>query len=220
MARYVVGDIHGRLGALKEVLTSSEFDYKEDKLIVLGDVVDGGPDAKGVVDELLKINNLVFVLGNHDKWFIDFMRYGVKEDIWTRQGGNATLRSYRREQDGCVYIPVTHQHFFNKHKKYHIEDDMIFVHGGFNPDIPIEDNSRSYCTWDRELIDYAKGHAVRGYSRVFVGHSTTLVYGTTEPQHFNNLWMLDTGAGHLGKLTLMDIDTEEYWQSKRQPSCK
>jgi len=218
MKIFAIGDIHGRIDALRQVLKDSEFNYKEDKLIVLGDIVDGGPSAKEVVEELMKIDNLVFIFGNHDKWFMDFLRYGVREDLWTMQGGKATLNSYRVK--GIIHVPCTHQDFFNKAVKYHVEDDMVFVHGGFNPDIAIEDNSISYCTWDRQLIDYARSHTVEGYDKVFVGHSTTLCDGTTLPVKRNNLWMLDTGAGHLGKLTIMDVDTEEYWQSEIQPSCR
>lgn len=219
MRRLVIGDIHGRIDALKEVLVSSNFDYEKDKLIVLGDIVDGGPDAYSVVEELLKIKNIVYVIGNHDRWFMDFMRYGVREDIWTMQGGKATLESYRRKE-GDIYVPVTHQEFFNTGCYYYVEDNMAFVHGGFHPEKKLEEHQRGYLMWDRELIKFAKSHVIKDYDRVFVGHSTTLCHGTPEPVHLNNLWMMDTGAGHCGKLTIMDVDTEEYWQSKLQPSCR
>ena len=67
MNTFVIGDIHGRIEALQEVLLSSTFDYDKDKLIILGDIVDGGANSKDCVDELLKIKNTVFVLGNHDQ---------------------------------------------------------------------------------------------------------------------------------------------------------
>ena len=218
--RFVIGDIHGRIGALKQVLKDSKFNYKKDKLIVLGDIVDGGPDAKKVVEELMKIDNIVYIIGNHDKWFMDFMRYGTKEDLWTMQGGKATLNSYRRKEDGCVHVPVTHQHFFNKGTYYHVEDNMIFVHGGFHPKKKLDWHKPSYLIWDRELIDFARSHEIEPWDKVFVGHSSTLCHGSTFPRQHNNLWMMDTGAGHCGKLTIMDVDTEEYWQSDIQPSCK
>ena len=110
--------------------------------------------------------------------------------------------------------------FFDKSKKYHVEDNMIFVHGGFRPDKAIEFSTLSYCIWDRQLIDFARSHVIDNYDKVFVGHSTTLCEGTTDPIKRNNLWMLDTGAGHCGRLTIMDVDTEEYWQSEIQPSAR
>ena len=52
---FVLGDCHGRFEALKQVLALSSFDYEEDKLIVLGDIVDGVPRTYEVGEELLKI---------------------------------------------------------------------------------------------------------------------------------------------------------------------
>jgi serine/threonine protein phosphatase 1 len=79
--------------------------------------------------------------------------------------------------------------------------------------------------WDRSLSEYAydcsrtKGCKIpkrlSKYDKIFVGHTTTQRYNTTLPLKLCNLWMLDTGAGWNEKITIMDIDTEEYWQSDR-----
>ncbi len=66
MKRYVVGDIHGNYNALKQVLKKAKFDYSKDELIIIGDVVDGYNCSYEVVEELLKIKNKVFIIGNHD----------------------------------------------------------------------------------------------------------------------------------------------------------
>jgi serine/threonine protein phosphatase 1 len=70
--------------------------------------------------------------------------------------------------------------------------------------------------WDRQLITFAKYRRIRGYYEVFVGHTTTEAFGSFEPIRFHNLWMLDTGAGWRGRLTIMDVRTKEFWQSKNQ----
>ncbi len=62
MRRFVLGDVHGRILALKEVLKKSKFDYKKDKLIILGDVVDGGYNTYMVIEELLKIKNKILTI--------------------------------------------------------------------------------------------------------------------------------------------------------------
>lgn len=231
MKKHVIGDIHGRFEALKQVLRRSRFHYKNDKLIVLGDIVDGGINTYKVVEELLKIKNLIFVLGNHDEWFMHHIASGWADEIWIQQGGANTLRSYGakvKESDFItddsfidtrdLNIPVTHQHFFNRAVYYHIEDDMLFVHGGFNPKIPkIESQSKHDLLWDRDLIKYAeRGNIVPGYKKVFVGHTTTQNRGFTQPIKFNNLTMMDCGAGGSGKLAIMNIDTEEFWLSEQQ----
>ena len=238
MKTFVIGDIHGRFEALKEVLTVSKFNYKEDKLILLGDIVDGGYNTYLVVEELLKIKNLIFVLGNHDEMFMTHISSGWAEEIWLQQGGANTLQSYgskiiklgrdwnesTKMNNKDLNIPVTHQEFFNKAVYYHIEDNMCFVHGGFNPKIPkMESQSKFDLLWDRNLIEYAKKNIIKQFDKVFVGHSTTQSQGDNigidnclVPIKFNNLIMMDCGAGWNGCLAIMDINTEEHWVSKIQ----
>ncbi len=63
-------------------MKKSRFDYNKDKLIILGDVVDGGYNSYLVVEELLKIKNKIFIIGNHDKWFTNHIKSGWSEEIW------------------------------------------------------------------------------------------------------------------------------------------
>lgn len=231
MRTFCIGDIHGRAKALKEVLVKGKFNYDKDKLIVLGDVVDGGYNTYLVVEELFKIKNLVLILGNHDVFFLDHISSGWAEEIWLQQGGCNTLNSYGAKCiEGINFseeskidtknltIPVTHQEFFNKGVYYYVQDNMLFVHAGINPKIPkLSSQSKHDLTWDRNLIKYAKTHKVQDWDKVFVGHTTTeLINKTTKPVFFNNLICLDCGAGWTGKLCLMDIYSEKYWLSKKQ----
>lgn len=230
MKRFVIGDIHGRFEALKEVLKKSKFNYKKDKLIILGDIVDGGYNTAEVVEELLKIENKVLVLGNHDVFFMKHISTGWGEEIWIQQGGANTLRSYGaivKEADyvsdesfvdtSNINIPVTHQEFFNKGVYYYIEDNMLFVHGGFKPKLGVEKTSKFDLVWDRNLIHVARsGQKIKGYKKIFVGHTTTQTYGLEVPVKYQNLIMMDCGAGYNGKLAIMNIDTEKYWLSERQ----
>lgn len=210
MNRFVIGDIHGRYTALKQVLAKSRFNYNKDMLIVLGDIVDGGEDVYNVIEELLKIKNLVYIFGNHDLWFIKHIENGWREEIWLSQGGRNTLASYKGS------VPITHQHFLNKGKYYYILDNMAFVHGGFIDGLGIERTPKQDLVWDRSLINEAMYRTINPFKKVFVGHTTTQTYNKEEPIKFNNLVMMDTGAGWNGRLSIMNIDTEEYWQSDKQ----
>jgi len=79
--------------------------------------------------------------------------------------------------------------------------------------------------WDRDLFSSAvywqrqadmgrKLNAVKDYDEVFIGHTTTSGFDSNlRPVHVSNVWNLDQGAGWEGKLTIMDIDSKEYWQS-------
>jgi Icc-related predicted phosphoesterase len=244
MRRLVIGDIHGRSDALKEVLALSKFNYAEDKLIVLGDIADGGFETYEVVEELLKIKNIVFIIGNHDEWAMNHMQTGWAEDIWLEQGGVNTLRSYggkatlgldvtdsKHPQKSWVVLkngrmPESHFNFFNKGKYFHIEStpgheqNILFVHAGFDArhGKSVFQATQQELVWDRDLIAWCKeGNTIPEWEKVFIGHTTTeLINGDTKPIRFKNLYCVDTGAGWTGCLTVMDIDTEQYWQSKIQ----
>jgi serine/threonine protein phosphatase 1 len=56
------------------------------------------------------------------------------------------------------------------------------------------------------------------YSEIFIGHTPVTKIGETTPVHMANVWNVDTGAAFKGPLTIMDIDTKEYWQSDPLPA--
>ena len=94
---FVIGDIHGAYRALMQCLERSNFDYEQDQLICLGDVCDGWPETRRCIEELLTINHLTYILGNHDTWTLDWMKTGNIENIWYVQGGEATIDSYQAQ---------------------------------------------------------------------------------------------------------------------------
>jgi len=108
-----LGDVHGAHKALKQVLEKSSFDKEEDRLIFLGDIVDGWSESYECVEELLTIKNLITIKGNHCDWFIKWINTGIHPDGW-RQGGYTTLQSYCKHLDkdllvrgNLVYSPET-----------------------------------------------------------------------------------------------------------------
>jgi serine/threonine protein phosphatase 1 len=217
---FCIGDIHGRLSALNEVLAKADFNDDKDRLITLGDIVDGGDHTKECIDRLLQIKDRIDVRGNHCSWFMGWMNSDPNNAfyvnyIWQDQGGNATMRSYDYNVSN---IPESHKQFFNNQVLYYIDDqNRIFVHGGFKPGVPIESQDPEDIMWDRDLVFYAKKQPVPGYNKVFVGHTTVkLVIGNNKPvvpQFHNNLVMCDCG----GKLAIINVDNPaEYYLSKKQ----
>ena len=75
-------------------------------------------------------------------------------------------------------------------------------------------------TWDRSLWSKAmsgKGNKIKiqgDPDKVFLGHTETLNWNQTKPIKRGQIWNLDTGSGSSGPLTIMNIDTEEYYQSE------
>jgi serine/threonine protein phosphatase 1 len=238
MKTFVIGDIHGGYKSLMQCLSLSNFDYQDDRLIHLGDVCDGLPQTKEVINELLKIKYIVNILGNHDYWFINWIKDNEEcPTEWVMQGGQATLKSYNHRNP-----PQTHIDFLNDSTYYFVENNKLFVHGGVTLDvvgrftIPVEKQEKFDLIWDRELIKSAIKHQydfdhgflkndyrnevinfpkMTTYDEVFLGHTTTENWDTTKPVHACEVWDLDTGGGYgKGKLTIMDLETKEYFQSQ------
>jgi serine/threonine protein phosphatase 1 len=215
MRVFAIGDIHGAYKSLLQCLERSAFDYQKDHLIVLGDVCDGYPEVRQCIDELLKIKHCDFILGNHDQWALDWALHGYMPKIWTGQGGDRTMASYNGGP-----MPKEHIDFLKSGQLWLELDGRLFVHGGFDPALPMNKQSTQVLMWDRDLLDEVYrpgGMTVRGaisrYKDIFIGHTTTELYKTLEPLHAWNVWDLDTGAGWSGKLTIMNVKTKKYWQS-------
>ena len=221
MKRFVIGDIHGGHKALVQCLKRSKFDPAKDLLISLGDLCDGWPEVNKVIDELLRIKNLKLILGNHDEWTLRWMKDGWMEDIWTSQGGLATMESYEHDRS---HVPESHKNFLQSAVLFLELDNKLFVHGGVNPDMELTKQDPQFLMWDRDLLSKAvmtarhkPDHRYGKWDDIFVGHTTTECYKTLKPVHACNVWAVDTGAGWSGKLTIMDIDSHEYWQSDLVP---
>jgi serine/threonine protein phosphatase 1 len=213
---YVIGDIHGAFRALKQCLDKSKFDYREDYLICLGDVCDGWPDTRECVDELLKITNLTYILGNHDIWLMNWITANVAEDIWLSQGGAATVGSY------SMGVPPAHVEFFKKALPYLVVDNKLFVHAGIDPDLPLDKQDVTNFAWDRSLIQKAWTYYVTEttaqltqFEEVYIGH-TPIPF--THPVKSCEIWMMDTGAGWSGVLSMMNIISKEVFISDPVPS--
>jgi len=222
MKTKILGDVHGGFKGMMQCFERSKFDYKKDRLIVLGDVCDGWPETKQCIDELLKVKNLVYLLGNHDKWAYEWAIRGDKPEIWVYQGGSATLESY--DYKG---MPESHIKLLRSAPWYFEENNKLFVHAGLtDPEKPMKEQRLNDLIWDRELLEMA-WHAqfcsevkkVSIWDEIFLGHTTTRCYKDrlnrviNTPIHVCEVWDLDTGGGWGGKITIMDLDTKEYWQS-------
>ena len=217
MRRFAIGDIHGGYKSLVQCIERSKADIEKDRFIILGDIVDGWPEAKKCVDFILKMKDYIFILGNHDEWFYHWVKTDVAKYEWINQGGLATLKSY--EKTG---VPNSHKEFFKNAKLYHEESECLFVHGGICAGTKAKENGKDTFLWDRNLARISCCQLERKdvnlgsphYKKIFIGHTTTGLFNKIfKPIYGAGVWNLDTGGGWEGKLTIMDIDTEEYWQS-------
>ena len=224
----VIGDIHGALKALVQVLQQTKL-TPQDKLIFLGDYVDGWSESAGVVEYLLELStkqHCIFLKGNHDEWCHQWLKTGMVPRGWLHNGGEQTIQSYSLTD---AATKSSHLLFFEQAVYYFIDDDKrLFLHAGFTaPGGPREEQPVSACAWDRTLWETAVmvnrrtkndpaffPKRFRLFKEIYIGHTPTLHFNTDQPMHACNVWNIDTGAGFTGKLTVIDIDSKAYWQSE------
>jgi len=227
---FVMGDIHGAAKAMKQVFERAQFDKKHDTLIQIGDVVDGWDETPECVDLLMACNDLIAVRGNHDIWAHDWLKYGIRHHMWERQGGKATIDAYIAEvnkEDSTGDEMERHLPFFDKQVDWYIdEENRLFIHGGWNYHAGFPAGAKTLltmagslareCHWDRDLLMGARSGKHNGFTplkafkEIYIGHTAT---EDSEVENILNLWNVDTGAGWSGKLTMMDINTKEIFQS-------
>jgi serine/threonine protein phosphatase 1 len=225
---FVVGDIHGGLKALKQVLQNAAI-TKEDILIFLGDYVDGWSESAQTISFLIDLHNeqeCIFIKGNHDVWCEDWLRTGNTESKWLKHGGQPTIGSYNNVSE---YDKRMHLLFLERMKLYFVdEQNRLFLHAGFTSmHGPEQEFYDTNFTWDRTLWEMALTmdkrikkdsllfpKRLKLYHEIYIGHTPTLYYNVEIPMQGCNVWNVDTGAAFKGKLSIMDIETKEYWQSE------
>ena len=227
----VIGDIHGGLKALVQVLERVGV-TTDDTLIFLGDYVDGWSESAQVIQYLIELSDkqeCIFIKGNHDIWCEDNLRTGEAGKTWLFHGGALTYENYLLLNDD---VRRDHLNFFERMKLYHVdENNRLFIHAGFTSmKGPEQEFYQSNYNWDRTLWEMAlvmdkkvQKHSnlypkrLKLYNEIYIGHTPTLNYDIETPMQAINVWNIDTGAAFTGKLTILDIDTKEFWQSDPLP---
>jgi serine/threonine protein phosphatase 1 len=211
-----IGDIHGCLAALRTILDAIA-PGSDDTIVTLGDYVDRGPDSRGVIDCLMHIQSychLVPLLGNHDELLID-IRNGRSELIadWLLFGGDATLMSYgtKRPED----IPSDHIEFLENCMLYFETEKHLFLHGTYDPALPIERQSLQTLLWDK-IRPTPPGPHCSGKT-VIVGHTAQR---TGQILDLGYLKCIDTCCYGEGYLTAIDIQTGRIWQADKTGKMK
>ncbi len=223
----VIGDIHGGLKALVQVLERGKV-TPDDELIFLGDYVDGWSDSANVVSYLIELgqqNSCVFLRGNHDDLVHRWLKKGEINDQWLQHGGQSSIDAYRQ------FTPKEkqeHINFFEQMFNYFIDKkNRLFVHAGFtNQKGPEQEYTPTPFYWDRTLWEMAlsldpslkPGDAkypkrLDIFDEIYLGHTPVTRIGKSKPYRAANVINMDTGAGFMGKVSMMDVETKEIFQS-------
>jgi serine/threonine protein phosphatase 1 len=217
---YAIGDVHGRSDLYDRILEM----IREDRaaappggtatLVVLGDVVDRGPDSAGMLERMSAGPppgfGLVCLRGNHEEVMLRFLQDAATAGDWFRFGGLATLESYGVRLDPRLpggeraaaahaelraRLPPRHAGVLRTLRTHLVVGDYLFVHAGIRPGVPLDGQTPEDMAWIRE--DFLDSTADHG--KVVV-HGHTIV---RSPEVRRNRIGIDTGAFATGRLTAL-----------------
>jgi len=185
---------------------------REDRIVFLGDYIDRGPDSYGVIDFILELRDnvpgTITIRGNHEDFVTSLFKGNQSEtqrNLWLGpNGGRATMASYRNRG---IFLKE-HQDFYCGLPYSHAEDGYFFCHAGVQPRIPLDQQPHHV------LVE--EGAAYYGYAG---DYGMVVVHGHKHlesgvPEIHPNRINLDTGAGHGGPLTAMELHTRMTWQAR------
>lgn len=209
------GDIHGCRPALESVLARIE-PQASDTLIFLGDVIDRGPDSRGVIDQLISLKNrcqMVPLLGNHEEMMLRARAsQGEVRNFWLRWGGAQTLASYGGTFDG---VPNEHWDFLHSCHLCWQTDRFAFAHANYLPNEPWDDQPTEQLLWE-SLKRYRPGPHVSG-KKVIVGHTPQ---NSGEILDLGHLVCIDTYCYGGRWLTAYECNTGQTWQADRDGNVR
>jgi len=221
---YALGDVHGRLDLLEAAITAIEADDAacrpaQTTVILLGDLIDRGPDSAGViaaVRDWSERRTVRILLGNHEEMLLRALDSDEVMRHFLRYGGRETVLSYLSEPDQyhraelsearelmVAAIPEADLDFIRSFDDSIAIGDYLFVHAGIDPDTPLGEQRSGDLRWIREPFLSHPG----SFGPVVV-HGHTI---TAEPQVRHNRIGLDTGAYRSGRLTALGLQGTQRW---------
>jgi serine/threonine protein phosphatase 1 len=221
---YAVGDIHGRLDLFEQLIAAIDADdaargSARTTVILLGDLVDRGPDSAGVIEaarEWGRRRTVRVLAGNHEEMFLDsferletlrhFLRYGGKETVLSYPIDPTTYRDLSLEelqQRMRAAVPREHREFLMNAEDWIRIGDYLFVHAGIRPGVPMAEQRLSDMRWIRDRFIEHEGD-----------HGFVVVHGHTisdEVEELPNRIGIDTGAFMSGRLTALGLEGSGRW---------
>jgi serine/threonine protein phosphatase 1 len=211
-----IGDIHGCSTALDTLLEQVEL-QDDDTLIFLGDYIDRGPDARGVLERLIGLSkrpNFVALRGNHDYW----MLRARQDQRWFRSwlgrgvGGLDTLESYGASNFGDV--PETHWQFLESTRLFYETEHFIFAHASLEGDLALDDMSEEALLWRR--VTESEPHFSK--KTLICGHTSQ---DSGVPLDLGHAICIDTHVyGADGWLSCLEPASRYLWQANQQKEMR
>lgn len=223
---YVVGDVHGRLDLLQDLLAKIHAELQHQPsaktlLVFVGDLIDRGPSSAQVVERLRTYKRdgvrTIFLLGNHEEVLLRIIGGDAALiDKWRWFGGAECLQSYgvdpalldRSSADEALAIvrsaiPPEHIRFFESFSDSCRFGDYLLVHAGIRPGVEIEQQSQADLRWIRDpFLSNESDHGC------IVVHGHTI---SRDVEQRPNRIGIDTGAYRSGVLSALAIEGTDRW---------
>ena len=228
---YVVGDVHGRADLFKALSAAIEADdaeagEAETTVVLLGDLVDRGPESAQVINHAMewqKKRKVRCLAGNHEEMFLDsfkeievlrhFVKHGGRETILSygfdkKRYNSLSMKELQEVMDWIV--PKAHRDFLESFEEIIFAGDYAFVHAGIDPNRAIDEQKRRDLLWIRDRFLSHSGQL-----------SHVIVHGHTifdEVMDHGTRIGIDTGAYRSGRLTalVLEGETRRYIQAVGQ----
>jgi len=218
MRTIIIGDIHGCHRQLSDLLTFLNPDPDTDRLILLGDLFDRGPDSWEVFQTVQWLaasfgDRFVLLRGNHEDYLLTEKLTLKQRMVWNRVGRGTTAASFKkhgaRMEDAIPFLEEHTQLYFR-------EEGLQCVHAGLAVD-PIWDNDPWTMVHDHGIVlqnQYAGPFTVTGHIALEVpvwfagdGEYTEVVpWGEDRLLPPQGILCIDTGCGKGGPLTALVLE--------------
>lgn len=155
MRTFVLSDIHGNNKLFRKALKTVHL-KKEDKLIIIGDLIDRGFDSKGVLDTIILLRehgfNVKCLLGNHEQLFLNALQDRTQLNKWLLNGGDKTLSSFLTSS--VEKIPPKYIKLIKEFDLFYEIEEFIFVHATLNMTIDDPYSDIHTILWERDSKKY------------------------------------------------------------------
>jgi serine/threonine protein phosphatase 1 len=220
---YAIGDIHGRVDLLDQMLSRIDADRTKNPVshsieVFLGDYIDRGPASRQVLDRLVARNTMrqtIFLKGNHETFMTGFVANPPSLDAWQRLGGLETLVSYgvapsinadavTQSRLAAAFnqaLPESHRRFLKELKLSFTCGDFFFAHAGVRPGIPLTMQREEDLLWIRHEFLLCE----EDFSKIIVHGHTPVPKLDIRSNRIN----IDTGAYATGQLTCLILEDDQ-----------
>lgn len=223
---YIMSDIHGCYDKMMKAL--EHWDSKSEHLVILGDLIDRGPDSLKVITKLMELTeafpeNVTVLKGNHEDMFLSWLLETPEElfAYFYSEMHRETLQSFMGDKFGKSSRTQRANHILYNNKKelsflrsrqlYLETDHFVLVHAGLNLEALDWRDCHKDLLWIRNEFIYSKNPLEK---RVFFGHTPTSFINEKDSRNKNDIWIspcgnkvgIDGGASMGGQLNALKIN--------------